>query len=649
MSLRNVLVVLILAAVAAGGVWVYFDTRNPWAAVNAPQPFLLTSVTAIDAETQAPVDLTIDRDDPFSIAGFAVQIEEQMAEGYGLFDPDAQTFAVWANGQAMVAPYTVEEAPAPFDVSQTGGGPAFATYTPSELSVTVTLPADEFWGVIYRMHLDAVEDASAQIAAQEQIAADWDAVLAAWRAEMDGVAAIVDDGPSFLSETYDLALPGGQATVTLPLWAYAGLNVPGFPRTEINGPGGFGDGFRLLAMPPDALDEAFIAEQDYALRDPEAELYVLHQTEDTLISVRHEGAASFLHRAQIGSLGYLMFAEVSQADRLRTLLAIADSLRSDPPAPAAFLTDPDFDAGAWLSETYHPFVVSPQTGDGLAAEIAELLETSRLMGQLHTTATFRWDIAESEDAFPLYVVDGACTLSLEPVSSLADRHDAAPPDMLFGFAIEDIAFTRIALFVESGDFAAEASAPVEVPHPAPETRIGTWLLDGPTRALGRTEHLHVGYLTRPLDDFTLICGVSANHPIAIPLALAEIDATDLPAVPDLPHEARDFFRAFYTVQDFAPGLYQVIRESGEQSRIILADGMDLIDRAYFMYRAYPESGVFEARTEDDLHTLYDFGGRQLLPLEYDDIQEQAPGEIWARQDQTWFRYLVADGSLTEVE
>ncbi|MBK4215457.1 hypothetical protein JJJ17_05905 [Paracoccus caeni] len=606
-------------AIALAGL-AYWQLRDPWNAMNAPQAFVFKHAQILRAEDRSvPTDL----EEEF---GFLLDVLYEMqravadagAEGYLLADPDKGVVTLHLSGVEATAPFPPVEGFVDFDVTALGVPPT--RISRNGAGAIIESDFDGIGdGLVISMDFVPAADVSTQMARQSALAEEHAARIAAWQDELVRVRAQIAAGPETSGDRWRHVLPGWRATVLLPDWASFGYS-PDFPRTEFLDPVDEQRKFITYAAMPGNGQEIFAAEREQMLAPSRDGVEVLLDQPDATIAARIDAPYTGVFLTAVEGIDYIIFVRTPDLTMIREVWAVAESLSDAPLAMNAALSS-DFDALGRIRERGTLLEVSEEFQDRFAEAVAKQFAADALISRLHQFTKHRLDEGTG-DVFDLWgLSDLICTVAADddaPLSTLHEafmRDDAQTPDAA-GFTEEHAEFVRSGAFL-TGDQGTMALFP-KIPRSEAQ-----WFEDGPMRTVGSEGPLYYLYLARPVGQFRQVCRLAGEN--ALGVRAAEQIAMTLP-VPDVAEQpdwvVRDM-RRYWIASDFGSGLYQVLTEDNGEEKVVLdSEGERLIDREFGYTWDLPEIEAFEAGSSSESVGLWSYDGLQLLPEEFSDISER---------------------------
>ncbi|SFJ65993.1 hypothetical protein [Jannaschia pohangensis] len=635
MKMRIVGVLAVVAVVAAGVVAYLQTVRTPWAEVKTP--VLLTASEFKLIEGLDGPDLTVTGETHGFFADAIIDLANQLSaildEGYAAFDPDAGTLTFYIAGQTMVSPVSMTDGRVQL-AEMPGSGAAFIDPSTDALAFTFLAPIEGFGDdIALSVTFVTTEDVADRIAGQQKLQEDQRVALAAWQVEVDRLTQALAQEPSFSGPTRQLRLPGWRHWISVPVDLTWG-NWPDFPRLEFQDPAGLLATLNVFITPEGEAGQVLAAERAAAIDAPPEQLALLHDTDDGFVIARVGQPHFAMFRAGSNGVEYLVWTKSADVDDIATVRAAASSIVERDMDAAEVLTAPA-DMRGRMAGRGLDLTLDPDSAARLVAEMSDLFKTTALMSK-HGFAKAESSIYIKKNAedFPFASVGVLCRPEPDAGIDLSTYHPEFIASAGFRFAAFAHSTQSIAIAVETGAFAqnremTEEEQSASMTHGNDLLPEALWLADGPDRSVGVAGPMFFVYLRRPGAALDMICGLSHEDPVTLRLFEQGFASLEFPAGPEnLPLAAETMFRRYPFVRDFAPDLFEVPDTETGGSRIVRADGTDLLGRAYDQFRTHDAVGVFTARIVEGQEGLWTFDGEQLLPpiyTDFDEAEDIAPG------------------------
>ncbi|RCW81399.1 hypothetical protein [Paracoccus lutimaris] len=640
------LAAFVLAVIAAAYFWTH---RNPLSRLDAPTGYIFSGLEIIDSETgkEAVIEEYAFFADMF--LAMADQLAAAAEQGYLMVDPRAETATLLVEGTTAVAPLPEPGKEVPFDVGTSGSAPIFLSYSAGDDRFTLRAPesALEIALDFNVSFVRAQGDIQDLIAAQNDMQAQRIAALAEWNSDIDRLQAELTARPEATARTYRLNLPGDFTTIAIPLSAT-------YDDSDDAGQSGVVDRvtgetlFNLRLDTAEALKRIFAAERESYL-GPDDDIRILHEDDHTIIVARRDRPFFFLSTVITGSVGYAVHADAEDLAQLRTAWQAAESLSGERPDPGV-VTSADFDAMTWFRDQGAALAARTKNNAGFAESFheqvtTELVADKLLSGQSGIRGSLMLrESSKIDDPFAtLFEVNYACLPRLRTDESPVTLHERLSTNPFSnGLAYRDLALDAIAASISHNAFGVASD---HVFNPLTDQAIrqpAVWAWQSPVGAFGADNLSYFGYRVRDLGgQFQLVCATSSENPYAALAGLQILDDQPLPGLSGLPPMISARFERYPAAHAIGDGLYEV-RESPEGGYLLIdTDGTRLSDIPFERSWSYDEIQAFKTTDAKGRSALWSFSGEQLLPYEYDDIDDAPNGIIEARKgDQTLFYSLA---------
>lgn len=636
MKFRILAAILGLCGLAA--VAVYWINRDPLSRLTEPTGYTYAGIDLFDTETGKPAML----EDYGFLAPMFAEMAEALAQaaqqGYLMIDPDARTASLVALGMTATASLPASGQQTAFNSVGSGGGPIFLTYSRKEDRFIVRAPETALdAGLDFRLRFERAEDdLSDRIAAQDKLRVEREAVLAQWNGEMDKLQAqlppaVEEPGPV----TYRQILPGDLGTIAAPVTA--ALDPPqgdGFHLLNDRATGRKWMGIRLDTK--DDLNRIFTANRKELLDPPSDDTRLLYEDDETMVVARRGKPMFFERFVTLGDMGYIVRAAPKDGAQLATIWQIANSITDAPPDPDA-IPSQDFDALSWFAEQGLDLDIGRDAFTEQSDKFAERLSVEGLLTrspELRRTVGLI-PVAQLGDPFAgAFKANLVCAPRLLTGDSPTAMHEEFSSNPVFsGLAHRDMGLDHIAAWVAQKAYLPDATFEFDPSKHRPDPGDPIWSLQSPQAAIGADKLSYFAYRARDLGgQFQLICASSSDNPYAAQAALQIAERHELPDLSGIAPEIARIFGDYEYAALIGDTVYEA-RRSGSDSRLLVgADGSVISDVPFDWSWEFDDLRLFETGNLQGKHALWSFEGEQLLPYEYDEIDDNSDGTISVYKD-----------------